>query len=358
MSLAYLCHIIIYNVCVYLSLYIYREREIRNEAQNVWKLIWVWFLGWGFRPQPLIVHTDCQALPWCTLYVKDTPGTLGLHVELLDTSCKATRGIPPVAEDPIRRERGPGTMLFPGRLAHWSRRLSESTFRIDRIKYYKEPHGVKDRKSCFRLWLLTKIASDQKSKILLENRMWAFRLGLLSLCKVPNRSGVFAYGISQHQDLTQSRKSHLTVESGRFSKGWCRSAGSSIRWRFGKWRFRLFGHCTLRLVSFCKAEHTHALQKVAFPSFGALHASLSKHRPASCLFTYVIASCSAGPCMPTYTRYETHAAQNLGIREQSCNQNEFAKSVSNLLCFTVCIHLSLSLSLSLYILICIYTHTY
>ena len=37
--------------------------------------------------------------------------------------------------------------------------------------------------------------------------------------------------------------------------------------------FHLFGPRTLRLLSFCTAEHTTALQKVAFPSFWPLHSS-------------------------------------------------------------------------------------
>ena len=65
------------------------------------------------------------------------------------------------------RERGPSTMLFS---THWSPRLSESAFRIDRIKYYKRPSGVKNRKWCFRVWPLTKTCTDQKSKIFLESR--------------------------------------------------------------------------------------------------------------------------------------------------------------------------------------------
>ena len=44
------------------------------------------------------------------------------------------------------------------------------------------------------------------------------------------------------------------------------------------WVFRV------RLLSFCKVEHTIALQKVASPSLWALHASPSNHRPASFLF--------------------------------------------------------------------------
>ena len=41
-------------------------------------------------------------------------------------------------------------------------------------------------------------------------------------------------------------------------------------------------------MSSCKVEHTMALQKVVFPFVGALHALPSNHRPASCLFTYVL----------------------------------------------------------------------
>ena len=104
--------------------------------------------------------------------------------------------------------------------------------------------------------------------------------------------------------------------------------------RFRKWCFHFFGHCTLRLRSFCTVEHTMALQKVVFPICWALRASPSNHRPASCLFTYVFASCSARPCMPIEIRYEIHAAQDLGIRGKSCNQNKLTTNGSNLLCFT------------------------
>ena len=204
------------------------------------------------------------------------------------------------------RERGPSTRLFSRRLAHWSRRLSESTFRIDRIKYYKGPNGVTNRKWCSRVWLLAKTGSNQKSKILLESRKCAFRLKLLSFCKVENciaspspiECCVFAYGFSQKQVPTKSRKCYLKVESVLFAWGFCNSAESSMRWRFRKWCFHLFGHCMLRLLSFCTVEHTMALQKVVFPTFWALRASPSNHRPTSCLFTYVFASCSAGLCMP------------------------------------------------------------
>ena len=90
-------------------------------------------------------------------------------------------------------------MLF-SRLSHWSPKLWKSTFRIDRIKYYKRPNGVTNHKWCFRVGLLTKTPSDQKSEILLESRKWAFRVRLLSLWKIGNSiapsspigNGVFA----------------------------------------------------------------------------------------------------------------------------------------------------------------------
>ena len=40
--------------------------------------------------------------------------------------------------------------------------------RIDRIRYHKGPNGVKHRKLCFRVGLLTKTPSDEKSEILFE----------------------------------------------------------------------------------------------------------------------------------------------------------------------------------------------
>ena len=137
-----------------------------------------------------------------------------------------------------------------------------------------------NRKWCFRVWLLAKTGSNQKSKILLESRKCAFRLKLLSFCKVENciacsspiESSLFAYGLSQKQAPTKSRKSYLKVESVRFAWSFCNSAESSMRWRFTKWRFHFFMHCTLRLLSFCKVEHTMALQKVVFPFCWALHA--------------------------------------------------------------------------------------
>ena len=45
---------------------------------------------------------------------------------------------------------------------------------------------------------------------------------------------------------------------------------------------------TKKLMSFCKVENTMALQKVVFLSFWALNAPPSNHRPASCVFTYVL----------------------------------------------------------------------
>jgi len=44
------------------------------------------------------------------------------------------------------RQRAPGTMLFVGRVAHYSRGLFGSSFRIGLIKYYKVPNGAKTRK--------------------------------------------------------------------------------------------------------------------------------------------------------------------------------------------------------------------
>ena len=44
---------------------------------------------------------------------------------------------------------------------------------------------------------------------------------------------------------------------------------------FRKWRFHLSGRS--RLLLFCKVAHAIGLQKMVFPSFWALHASLSSH---------------------------------------------------------------------------------
>ena len=57
------------------------------------------------------------------------------------------------------------------------------------------------------------------------------------------------------------------------SSSCCRSAKSNIPLRFRRWRFNISGRCTLRLLSFCKVEHTIAFQKVVFPSLWPLHAS-------------------------------------------------------------------------------------
>ena len=67
-------------------------------------------------------------------------------------------------------------MLFVGRVAHYSRGLFGSTFRIGLIKYYKVPNGAKSRKYGSRLTLPSKTGSDQKYKILVESRKSAFRL--------------------------------------------------------------------------------------------------------------------------------------------------------------------------------------
>ena len=120
--------------------------------------------------------------------------------------------------------------MFSRRLAQWSRRLSESTFRTDRIKYYKRPNGVKHRKRCFRMAPLTKTASDQKSEILLESRKWAFRLWLLSFSKVEHA---------------------LALQKVAFPFFWALHA---------------------EVMSFCTEEHAIDLQKVSFPSFWALEA--------------------------------------------------------------------------------------
>ena len=160
-----------------------------------------------------------------------------------------------------------------------------------------------------------------------------------------------------------------------------------------------------RLLSFCTVEHAVYLQKVLFPSFletevvlGELaRASYYVTRreskpcassvdslvpeeelqtglhctPTSCIYSkrdanamnYLryqrrrkkVPPACRGRCLKGCEQswYETQATRNLGIHEQSYNQKVFAKSVSNLLCFTVCIstintyYESLSLSLSL-----------
>ena len=65
----------------------------------------------------MTVRTDCQDTVCVnvTYTVGDTPGTLGLRVELLDASRKATRGISPVAEDSLRKW-APVQCCFPGDL--------------------------------------------------------------------------------------------------------------------------------------------------------------------------------------------------------------------------------------------------
>ena len=72
-------------------------------------------------------------------------------------------------------------MLFVGRVAHYSRGLFGSSFRIGLIKYYKVPNGAKSRKYDSLLTLPSKTGSGQKSKILVESRKWAFRLYLQSV---------------------------------------------------------------------------------------------------------------------------------------------------------------------------------
>ena len=133
------------------------------------------------------------------------------------------------AVGPAVRERGPSTMLF-SRLSHWSPKLWKSTFRIDRIKYYKRPNGVKSRKWCFRVGLPTKTPSDQKSKILFESRKWAFRPRLLSFCKVE-------YAIA--------------LQKIAFPSFWALHA---------------------EVLSFGAVEHASGLRQVVFPSFWALEA--------------------------------------------------------------------------------------
>ena len=59
------------------------------------------------------------------------------------------------------RQRGPDTMLFVGRIAHYSRGLFGSSFLIHGIKYYKVTNGEKIRKYDSRLTLPSKTGSGQ-----------------------------------------------------------------------------------------------------------------------------------------------------------------------------------------------------
>ena len=113
---------------------------------------------------------------------------------------------------------------------------------------------------------------NRKSDLKVESVFFAWSL---SFCKIEIESCVFAYGFSQKQVPTKNKKSYLKVESVRFAWSFCNSAESSMRWRFTKWCFHLFVHCTLRLLSFRKVEHTMALQKAVYPFFWALHAVVS-----------------------------------------------------------------------------------
>ena len=86
------------------------------------------------------------------------------------------------------------------------------------------------------------------------------------------------------------------------SSSCCRSAKSSVPLRFRKSCFHLSERCTLRLLSFCKVEHTIAFQKVVFPSVWPLHASPQLMAQGSSLVGHINAdnvltvhtSCHAG----------------------------------------------------------------
>jgi hypothetical protein len=158
----------------------------------------------------------------------------------------------------------------------------------------------------FRVALVVKTGSDQKQSHIRKQKRGVSREASVVLRNrepqrplVPNRKWCFRVALLEQ--TSSGQKYYLLRES----------------------RKRAF---CMRLLSFCKVEQTIAHQKVVFPSFWALPASPSNHRPASFLLILLRpVARSAGPCMPTavsptmpvvhvtvHPRGQTHAAQNLG----------------------------------------------
>ena len=78
---------------------------------------------------------------------------------------------------------------------------------------------VPNRKWCFRVGHLTKTPSGEKSKILFVSGKWAFRLGLLSFCKVEHATGLQKVAFPSFWALEalvvlQNRTCHWSSESG------------------------------------------------------------------------------------------------------------------------------------------------
>ena len=153
-------------------------------------------------------------------------------------------------------------------------------------------------------WLLSQRQPPTKNR----KSYWkerALRLRRLSFCKVENRialsstieGGVFAYTLHAEASVAlQSRTYHCASDRVLFPSFWALHASPSNHrpasclftyalLRFRKRRFHLFGHCTLRLLSFCKVEHTTALQKrCCFHLFGRC----TLRRQTTGVFTYII----------------------------------------------------------------------
>ena len=108
------------------------------------------------------------------------------------------------------------------------------------------------------------------------------------------------------------------------SSSCCRSAKSNIPLRFRKSCFHFSGRCTLRLLSFCKIAHTIAFQKVVFPSFWSLHASPHLMAHGSSLVGHI----NAGSFLTVHTYPHMLGAT---ASPENPNSNQFP----NISCFTV-----------------------
>jgi hypothetical protein len=166
----------------------------------------------------------------------------------------------------------------------WTVAFSRGACRKNRLRPKTKSHIRKQKRGVSREASVV-LRNREPQRPLVPNRKWCFRVALL-------------------EQTSSGQKYYLLRES----------------------RKRAF---CMRLLSFCKVEQTiaHQNQKVVFPSFWALPASPSNHRPASFLLILLRpVARSAGPCMPTalsptmpvvhvtvHPRGQTHAAQNLGI---------------------------------------------
>ena len=153
----------------------------------------LWFSGDALRPQHMTVCLHCQDSVCVDVTYKRRPMSHEMRRRQQQQQKQQQqqqrwrgrqRQKQQVGQDPLRK--GAPVQCCRSRLSHWSPRLWKSTFRINRIKYYKGPNGVRSRKWSFRVGHLTKTLFDKKSKILFESRKWAFRLELLSFSKVEN----------------------------------------------------------------------------------------------------------------------------------------------------------------------------